>query len=97
MMGMQDKETLNVRVLDANQGGLLCRVFSLQAFIPISQLAKDRETWLSLEVRPQHPYIALLPLLPHETWLSLEVCPKCSRIASLPVLLGSVSFHTHTL
>lgn len=63
MMGMQDKETLKVRVLDANQGGLLCRVFSLQAFIPISQLAKDRETWLSLEVRPQRSRIASLPVL----------------------------------
>jgi len=37
-------------VLDVNQGGLICRCQSLQAFIPISQLNRERDTWLSPEV-----------------------------------------------
>ena len=47
---VQDKETFTVQVLDVNQGGLVCRCQSLQAFIPISQLNRERDTWLSPEV-----------------------------------------------
>ena len=46
----QDKETFTATVLDVNQGGLICRCQSLQAFIPISQLNRERDTWLSPEV-----------------------------------------------
>ncbi|KAA6425999.1 MAG: 30S ribosomal S1 [Trebouxia sp. A1-2] len=45
----KDKETFTVTVLDVNQGGLICRCQSLQAFIPISQLNRERDTWLSPE------------------------------------------------
>jgi len=46
----QDKETFTATVLDVNQGGLICRCQSLQAFIPISQLNREKDTWLSPEV-----------------------------------------------
>lgn len=52
-MCVQDKETLTVQILDVNQGGLICRCQSLQAFIPISQLnskIRGRDNWLSIEV-----------------------------------------------
>lgn len=45
----KDKETFTATVLDVNQGGLICRCQSLQAFIPISQLNRERDTWLSPE------------------------------------------------
>ena len=48
---LQDKEIFTVQVLDVNQGGLICRCQSLQAFIPISQLNRERDSWLSTEVR----------------------------------------------
>ena len=47
---VQDKETFKVKVLEANQGGLVTRLLSLQAFIPISQLAKEKDAWLSEKV-----------------------------------------------
>ena len=50
---MQDKETFRTQVLDVNQGGLICRCQSLQAFIPISQLnskIRGKDNWLSIEV-----------------------------------------------
>lgn len=45
----RDKEIFTVQVLDVNQGGLICRCQSLQAFIPISQLNRERDSWLSTE------------------------------------------------
>lgn len=50
---VQDKETFPTQILDVNQGGLICRCQSLQAFIPISQLnskVRGRDNWLSIEV-----------------------------------------------
>lgn len=48
---LQDKEIVTVEVLDTNQGGLITRCQSLQAFIPISQLNRPSSSWLSQEVR----------------------------------------------
>ena len=50
MAVLQDKEILTVDILDTNQGGLISRCQSLQAFIPISHLAKGKDNWLSQEV-----------------------------------------------
>ncbi|KAL3141011.1 hypothetical protein ABBQ32_005525 [Trebouxia sp. C0010 RCD-2024] len=48
----KDKETFTAQILDVNQGGLISRCQSLQAFIPISQLnskIRGNSDWLSIE------------------------------------------------
>ena len=53
LLFVQDKETFTTQILDVNQGGMICRCLSLQAFIPISQLnskIRGKNNWLSIEV-----------------------------------------------
>lgn len=53
VLSLQDKETFTAQILDVNQGGLISRCQSLQAFIPISQLnskIRGNSDWLSIEV-----------------------------------------------
>ncbi|HNX10658.1 MAG TPA: S1 RNA-binding domain-containing protein [bacterium] len=37
----KDKETVKVKVVDANKGGLLCNYFQISGFLPVSQLAPE--------------------------------------------------------
>jgi len=37
----KDKETVSVKVVDANKGGLLCNYFQISGFLPVSQLAPE--------------------------------------------------------